>query len=86
MNEEGHNPPDNYIKFVFRGGQTEDRITFGIPDDQCITPGRQLQIWIATEYQDRDDHPDEAKHGYDINTKDQFVPVNGNDDDERHPG
>ena len=70
LNEEGKNPYDNYIKFVFYGSQVEDRITFSITDDECITPNRQLQIWIATEYQDRDDFPDETKYGYDIDTTD----------------
>ena len=81
LNEEGHNPSDNYIKFVFRGSQVEDRITVSIVDDQCITPDRQLEIWIATEYQDRDEYPDETKYGYDIDTTSHFVRVIGNDDD-----
>ena len=82
LNEEGHNPSDNYIKFVFRGSQVEDRITVGIVDDECITPDRRLQIWIATEYQDRDAYPDETKYGYDIDTTDHYVRVIGNDDDD----
>ena len=82
LNEEGRNPYDNYIKFVFRGSQVEDRISVSIPDDECITPDRQLQIWIATEYQDRDAKPDETKYGYDIDTTDHFVRVIGNDDDD----
>ena len=79
LNEEGRNPADTYWKFVFRGSQVEDRINVEIADDECITPDRQLEIWIDTAYQDRDDHPDETKYGYDIDTKRHDVLVNGND-------
>ena len=79
LNEEGHNPADIDWKFVFRGSQLEDRINVEIADDECITPDRQLEIWIDTAYQDRDDHPNETKYGYDIDTKRHYVPVNGND-------
>ena len=79
LNEEGRNPADTDWKFVFRGSQVEDRINVEIADDECITPDRQLEIWIDTAYQDRDDHPDENKYGYDIDTKRHYVLVNGND-------
>ncbi len=82
LNEDGHNPSDNYIKFIFRGSQEEDRVTVPIADDECITPERELEIWIATEYQDRDDHPDETKYGYDIDTTDHYVGVIGDDDED----
>ena len=68
LNEDEHNPSDNYVKFVFRGSQEEDRVTVSIADDECITPDREVEIWIATEYQDRDEFPDETKYGYDIDT------------------
>ena len=82
LNEEGRNPPDIDWKFVFRGSQVEDRITVSIADDECITPDRQLEIWINTAYQDRDAYPDEAKYGYDIDTTHHFVRVIGNDDED----
>ena len=82
LNEDGHNPSDDYVKLIFRGSQVEDRLTVPIPDDECITPDRQLEIWIAKEYQDRDEFPDETKYGYDIDTTRYYVPVIGNDDDD----
>ena len=82
LNEDGHNPSDDYVKLIFRGSQEEDRLTVPIPDDECITPDRELEIWIAKEYQDRDEFPDETKYGYDIDTTRYYVPVIGNDDDD----
>ena len=82
LNEEGRNPPDIDWRFVFRGTQVEDRITVDIFDDECITPDRQLEIWIDTAYQDRDGHPDENKYGYDIDTTSHFVRIIGNDDED----
>ena len=83
LNEEGRNPPDIDWRFVFRGSQVEDRITVDIFDDECITPDRQLEIWIDTAFdQDRNEYPDENKYGYDIDTTSHFVRVIGNDDED----
>ena len=79
LNEEGRNPPDTDWKFIFRGSQDEDRINVRIVDDECITPDRQLEIWIDKAYLDRDEYPNETKYGYDIDTTSHFVRVIGDD-------
>ena len=68
-----HTYVDHKIKFVFRGSQTEDRLTVPVLNDQCITPERKLRIKINTAFDDVDDY------GYIINEKEFTVPVNGND-------
>ena len=75
-------PSDSASRIVFRGSQVEDRVSIRIRDDECITPGRQLEIWIDTVYQDRDHYPDETKYGYDIDTTVHTVRVIGDDDDD----
>ena len=75
-------PSDEATKFIFYGRQVEDRVNIFIGDDECITPNRRVKIWIDTAYQDRDEHPDETKYGYDIDTTVHTVDVIGNDDDD----
>ena len=75
-------PSDDATKFIFYGRQVEDRVNIFIEDDECITPNRQIKVWIDTAYQDRDEHPDETKYGYDIDTTVHTVHVIGNDDDD----
>ena len=75
-------PSDDATKFIFYGRQVEDRVNIFIEDDECITPNRRIKIWIDTAYQDRDEHPDETKYGYDIDTTVHTVGVIGNDDDD----
>ena len=67
-------PSDTASKFVFRGSQVEDRVNIRIGDDECITPGREIKVWIDTAYQDRDEYPNETKYGYDIDTHGAYGP------------
>ena len=75
--DNGHIPPDEAIKFVFRNGETEKRISRRIKDDECITPGRTFRITINTSF--RPDH-----YGYTINTREFEIPVGGNDTTNSH--
>ena len=63
---------DELIAFVFRGGETEKRLSVGIKDDQCITPGRTIRIAINTAFR-----PD--TYGYTIDETKYTVPVHGDD-------
>ena len=74
--EDGQNLADELIAFGFRGTETEKRLRTRIVDDQCITPNRKIRIAINTAFLDEDG---ETEYGYDINTRQITVPVNGND-------
>ena len=75
--ENGNIPSNELIKFVFRNGETEKRISRTIKDDECITPGRTLRVAINPAF--RSEH-----YGYTINTKQFTVPVDGNDTTNSH--
>ena len=78
--EGGHIPSDSGIKFVFRGNQVEDRLSVRIVEDECITPNRQIVVWIHRVYEDRDEYPDETKYGYHIDRTEHTVRVIGDDE------
>ena len=72
------------VKFVFRGGERQKRLTVQVADDECVTPGRTITIAIRWAFR-----PDD--YGYtiegfseDFNTNEltflsYTVPINGND-------
>ena len=79
--ENGFIPPNELVKFVFRGTEVEKRLNVRIADDECITPERTVRIAINWAF--RSD-----TYGYTINPKDNpednpaggvFVPIDGND-------
>ncbi len=80
LQKENQGEVDQQVKFVFYGGQTEDRVSVNVEDDECITPRRTLRININTAFLDRPGHPDETKYGYDIDTTEHTVRIAGNDE------
>ena len=76
QNDNGNPQSEDWIKFVFRGSEVEKRITVGIVDDKCITPGRELRFEVNEVFLDK---PGETEYGYTINTREFTVPVNGDD-------
>ena len=73
LREDGATTSDELVKFVFRGGEVEKRLTVRIADDECITPGRTVRIAINWAF--RSD-----TYGYTIDDTQVTVPVNGNDE------
>ena len=47
---------DNLTAFVFRGGETQQRKTVDIADDQCITPDREIRVAINWAFDNSDDY------------------------------
>ena len=74
-NKDEFNPTDQLVKFVFRGGQTEDRLTVSVEDDSCITPDRTIRIMINTAFDNSN------TYGYTIDETVHTVPVHGDDDE-----
>ena len=69
---------DNLTAFVFRGGETEQRKTVAIANDQCITPDREIRVAINWAFDNSDDY------GYTIASdsgkeSQRTVRVHGND-------
>ena len=69
---------DNLTAFVFRGGETQQRKTVDIADDQCITPDREIRVAINWAFDNSDDY------GYTIASdsgkeSQRTVRVHGND-------
>ena len=73
----GNGPGSHLVKFIFFSGQTEDRISYTIPDDQCITPNRTVRIGFYMAFQDL---PGETVYGYDLDTEVHTIRVAGNDE------
>ncbi len=72
--DNGFVPSNELIKFVFRNGEVEKRLTYSIFDDKCITPGRSVRIAINQSFDDTD------TYGYIIDETESEIPVNGNDE------
>ena len=79
LKDENTGDVDNLTAFVFRGGETEQRKTVEIADDQCITPDREIRIAINWAFDNSDDY------GYTIASdsgeeSQRTVRVHGNDE------
>ena len=72
--DNGFIPSNEWIKFVFRNGEVEKRLTYNIADDECITPERAIRIVVNTAFIPED-------YGYTIDTSESQVIVNGNDEE-----
>ena len=70
--DDGFIPSNELIKFVFRGTEVEKRLRVLVYDDECITPGRTVQIKINPAF-------DSETYGYTGDATVIEVPVNGND-------
>ena len=73
LTEDGDRVSDSLTAFVFRTGETEKRLSVGIKDDTCITPGRTIRIAINTAF-------GPETYGYTIDETEHTVPVHGNDE------
>lgn len=73
--DEGPNVSDRSVKFIFQSGETEKRLGFGIPDDECITPDRTIRIRVNWMFDDSD------IYGYTIENTEHTVPIAGNDEE-----
>ena len=73
LTEDGDRVSDSLSAFVFRTGETEKRLSVGIKDDTCITPGRTIRIAINTAF-------GTETYGYTIDETEHTVPVHGNDE------
>ena len=73
LTEDGDRVSDSLTAFVFRTGETEKRLSVGIKDDTCITPGRTIRIAINTAF-------GTETYGYTIDETEHAVPVHGNDE------
>ena len=73
LSDERAGDSDQWVKFVFRGGETEKRLTFKAKPDDCITPDRTIRVAVNTVFDDLDDY------GYIIDETEHTVHVNGDD-------
>ena len=72
--DNGFVPSDELVKFIFRGSETEKRLSVRIKSDGCITPGRTVQIAINRSFDETD------TYGYTINSRKFTVPVSGDNE------
>ena len=71
--DENTETSDENFAFVFRGSETEKRLSLRIKDDQCITPGRTMRVSINSHYR-------LDTYGYTIDTTEHTVRIAGNDE------
>ena len=73
LSDERAGDSDQWVKFVFRGGETEKRLTFKAKPDDCITPDRTIRVAVNTVFDELDDY------GYIIDETEHTVHVSGDD-------
>ena len=65
---------DHWIKFVFRGGETENRLSVDVANDECITPDRTIRIAVNSAFDDAE------TYGHLVDPTQHTVRVSGDDE------